>query len=247
MIDSNKRIPFEPWRDFSHNCPHFSLQISEHHSFPIATTKSDLRSNRMRLKRASGQVGEKEAGRGAMFINVKPIHHSRLPANTFYKLDKYILQFGQMHFTIWEGGMIIISKANSSVAPPAGKEEFHHFFTRVALQSLLSQHCSVLTNRNTKKSQRNINKITEKYKKFTEKYKKFTEKYKNSQIEIQKNHPILLPGCSADLFQPTLQCPRFWNLFIGHFDSILCYTHFFTIICLALWGFYWFLWFLWMK
>ena len=141
----------------------FSLQISEHHSFPIATTKSDLRSNRMRLKRASGQVGEKEAGRGAMFIIVKPIHHSRLPANTFYKLDKYILQFGQMHFTIWEGGMIIISKANSSVAPPAGKEEFHHFFTQVALQSLLSQHCcSVLTNKNTK-NHREIQKITEKY------------------------------------------------------------------------------------
>ena len=135
-----------------------------------------------------------------MFIIVKPIHHSRLPANTFYKLDKYILQFGQMHFTIWEGGMIIISKANSSVAPPAGKEEFHHFFTELLCRAFWA---------NTAVS---------------------------SQIEIQKHHreiqtksqrnPILLPGCSADLFQPTLQCPRFWNLFIGHFDSILYYTHF---------------------
>ena len=137
-----------------------------------------------------------------MFIIVKPIHHSRLPANTFYKLDKYILQFGQMHFTIWEGGMIIISKANSSVAPPAGKEEFHHFFTELLCRAFWANTAAV-----------------------------------SSQIEIQKNHPILLPGCSADLFQPRLQCPCFWNLFIGHFDSILCYTHFFTIICLALWGF----------
>ena len=146
-----------------------------------------------------------------MFIIAKPIHHSRLPANTFYKLDKYILQSGQMHFTIWEGGMIIISKANSSVAPPAGKEEFHHFFTRVALQSLLSQHCcSVLTNRNTKKSQRNT---------------------KNTQRNT-------FTGLLCRSFPANTAVPSFLKSLHWSFRQYTILYNFLTIICLALWGFY---------
>ena len=132
MIDSNKRIPFESWKDFSHNCPHFSLQISEHHSFPIATTeywsqiKFEIKQNAT-LK--GKRTGWRERSRKGSNVYHRETNSS-LPTPR-----KYILQIGQVHFTIWTnafynlggGGMIIISKANSSVAPPAGKEEFHHF------------------------------------------------------------------------------------------------------------------------